>query len=114
MGAPECGGRDEPGRQKLPTGAFRAWWLAPTSRWRTAPARSPEPDQDLSPAVESEDKCKRREALAFGIWDPPARPGNLQTWCRCYLISTFAPASSTFFLMASASALEMPSFSALG
>src|SRR5947209_6480333 len=48
-------------------------WLAPTSRWRTAlPKISPpaswgpsiRPDQDLSPAVDSEDKSKPRE----GAW----------------------------------------------
>jgi len=73
--------------------ALMAWWLAPTSRWRTAMLeRMARPNP--SSAVASEDKDKPRERLGFVL---------------CYLISTLAPASSIFFLMASASALLMPS-----
>src|SRR5450759_114571 len=45
------------------------------------------------------------------------RPGPVGTWCRCealYLISTLAPASSSFFLASSASSLVTPSLMALG
>src|SRR5688500_12354153 len=96
------------------------WWLAPTSRWRTAMLeRMARPDP--SPAVASEDKSKTPQGLGFGIWAPGSRRGTrlpwgdlapLQAWR--YLTSTFAPASSSFFLIASASALLVPSFTGFG
>src|SRR3954470_12947628 len=114
MGAPECGGRDMPqAASTAPTGAQSGLGGSPLraaggqlQRCVSPASWDPDvkPDQDLSPAVDSEDKSKRREALGFGIWDPRPRPGNPSTLGRLpalssdYLISTLAPASSTFFL----------------
>src|SRR5689334_7547135 len=54
-------------------------------------------------------ELQRRDALR-------ARPdySSARYQCRAYLISTFAPAASTFFLISSASALVTPSLIVLG
>src|SRR4051812_19404262 len=108
MGAPECGGRDMPqAASTTPTGAqsglggspLRAAGGQPYRRRRAPGKRGPSirPDQDLSPAVDSEDKSKPREGLGFGIWEPRRKPGNPSTLGRFpalsslrYLISTLA------------------------
>src|ERR1700745_3874662 len=94
MGAPECGGQDMPqAASTAPTGALSGLVARPYEPLadsldvrRGTPAhrgpRTRRPDQDLSPAVDSEDKSKHREALGFGIWDPRPEPGNPSTLGR--------------------------------
>src|SRR6202008_1213039 len=57
-----------------------------------------------------------RHSLVRGLSRPRTRPEafRLRLVPRCYLISTLAPASSSFFFAASASALFTPSLTGLG
>src|SRR6185312_937255 len=110
-----------------------AWRLASTSLWRTA-APNVLASPDHAHFLQSGQKAKRRVRSVAGRTIPargaflfaPSRmtlggnepracgyrggPRN----CKTYLIATFAPASSSFFLAASESALEMPSLTGFG
>src|SRR6059058_2348012 len=107
MGAPECGGRDMPqAARKPPTGALSGLGGSPLRAAGGQPrrfvgdpgklgTRDVRPDQDLSPAVDSEDKSKRwRFDLASAkpvertpravhrpstIGNPRPKPGNPST-----------------------------------
>src|SRR5688572_18470553 len=100
MGAPKSRAREVTRAVLLPTGAHGLV------------ARPYEPLADSPPGTADPTKpvpCSR-------FREHRQAPGGacLCTLRRSYLISTFAPASSSFFLRASASALEMPSLTGFG